>query len=45
MDEGTLNSTGKCEIEWKALSDHHSVAWGQSTEQLRGGFVQKLYGL
>jgi hypothetical protein len=45
MDAGTVNLTGKCDIEWKAMSDHHSVAWGQSAEQLRGGFMQKLYGL
>jgi hypothetical protein len=45
VDAGTLNFTGKCEIEWKAFSDHHSVAWGQSTEQLRDGFMQNLYGL
>jgi len=45
LDAGTLTSTGECNIEWKALGNHNSVEWHQSVEDLKNGFVQKLYGL
>ena len=43
QEVGTI--AGKCATEFKAVSDHTRPHWKQSAEQLRAGFVQKLYAL
>jgi predicted NAD/FAD-binding protein len=43
QDAGTV--TGNCSVEFKATSDHTRPVWKQSAEQLKDGFVQKLYSL
>jgi predicted NAD/FAD-binding protein len=42
-EEGTV--TGNCSVELKAMSDHTRPVWKQSAEELKDGFVQKLYAL
>ncbi|CAE7202997.1 hypothetical protein CFE70_010529 [Pyrenophora teres f. teres 0-1] len=43
QDTGTI--TGRCDTEFKAVSDHTRPHWKQSAEILRAGFVQDLYAL
>jgi hypothetical protein len=43
QDAGTVAE--KCEVEFKAISDHTRAMWKQSAEQLQSGFVQDLYAL
>ncbi|KAH9862618.1 hypothetical protein IAQ61_010036 [Plenodomus lingam] len=37
--------TGRCETDFKAVSNHSRPMWKQSAEQIQAGFVQDLYGL
>ncbi|KAK7192843.1 hypothetical protein DPSP01_012946 [Paraphaeosphaeria sporulosa] len=45
VQAGTLNHTGDCEVDIKALSAHNGVLWPRESETLEQGFVQKLYSL
>ncbi|KAF2748448.1 FAD/NAD(P)-binding domain-containing protein [Sporormia fimetaria CBS 119925] len=45
IDGGALNYTGKCEVDFKAFTDHSGVEWPQDIKSLKQGFIQKLYGL
>ncbi|KAJ4348425.1 uncharacterized protein N0V89_009799 [Didymosphaeria variabile] len=42
---GTLNYTGHCEVDMKALSAHNGVLWPRQDDTLEHGFVQELYSL
>ncbi|PVI02555.1 hypothetical protein DM02DRAFT_670413 [Periconia macrospinosa] len=45
ISAGTLNHTGPCKVDIKALSSHNGVSWPQEVEILESGFVQKLFSL
>ncbi|KAF2734825.1 FAD/NAD(P)-binding domain-containing protein [Polyplosphaeria fusca] len=45
IDAGTLNTTGTCEISYKAASDHNAIIWKNDVGLIKSGFVQRLYGL
>ncbi|KAF2475225.1 FAD/NAD(P)-binding domain-containing protein [Lindgomyces ingoldianus] len=42
---GTFNTTSDCKVDFVAFTDHNSILWRQSVEQIKAGFVQKLYAL
>jgi hypothetical protein len=41
----TLNRTGHCEVDIKALSAHSGAVWPRNSEALKRGFVRELYSL
>jgi hypothetical protein len=41
----TVNHTGHCEVDIKALSAHNGVIWPRNSEALNNGFIQELYSL
>jgi hypothetical protein len=45
IEAGTLNYTGQCEVNIKALSAHNGVLWPEGSDIIRKGFVQDLYSL
>ncbi|KAL5420170.1 hypothetical protein PMIN04_006644 [Paraphaeosphaeria minitans] len=45
VEAGTVNHTGHCEVDIKALSAHNGVLWPRGSEALEQGFVQELYSL
>lgn len=36
---------GSCDVEFKAFVDHNSIFWRQPPDELKAGFMQKLYAL
>jgi hypothetical protein len=39
---GAVNYTGDCNLDFLAFTNHNSILWRQTAEQLKSGFVQKL---
>jgi hypothetical protein len=42
---GTVNYTGDCTLDYAAFTNHNSILWRQTVEQLKSGFVQQLFKL
>lgn len=39
------STAASCDVEFKAFADHNSILWRLPADELRAGFVQKLYAL
>lgn len=44
-DGNTTASAESCDVEFKAFVNHNSILWRLPAEDLRAGFMQKLYAL
>jgi phytoene dehydrogenase-like protein len=45
INSSAFGASQVCNIVFKTFVNHHGISWRQTVEQLREGFVQKLYAL